>query len=79
MMGTAIHAPKNDRPADFLYVFLSRDPDGTEGIVASQIGGILCPMVFMEAAKLDLFQVLVDDLVKRTGKTVTRAKFARVL
>lgn len=71
------HAPKNEVPMDELYVVLSQDNDGTEGIVSAFTPVGAMPMVFGHIRLLEPLKAQLVQMSKDTGKTIVIAKYKR--
>ena len=73
----AYHSPKNEQPMDELYVVLSQDADGTEGIVSAitQMGSM--PLVFGHARMLESIKEQLKSMSKDTGRTLIIAKYKK--
>lgn len=72
-----VHNPKNVKVIEKLYVILSVDKDGLEGIVAKLVGDNWMPMVSSDSSMIEwVFPSCVDDS-KVTNKTVKIVSFTR--
>jgi hypothetical protein len=73
-----IHSPDNVERIDRLYVFLSIDDEGKNGIVA-EILPVLgsTPLVTASLYIAETMKTLAQDVAKRTGKTVGMFAFRR--
>jgi hypothetical protein len=71
------HSPKNEQPMDELYVVLSQDADGHEGIVSAytQVGAM--PMVFGHERMLEPIREQLRIMSKDTGRTLVIAKYKK--
>lgn len=74
---TEYHNPKNEQPMDELYVVLSHENDGTEGIVSMMTPAGGMPLVFGHKRLLDRVLPSVRQISKDTGKTIVIAKFIK--
>lgn len=76
-MTTYYHQPKNEQAMDELYVVLSHDADGTEGIVSAitQMGAM--PMVFGHKRMLEPLREQLKVMAKDTGRTLIIAKYKK--
>lgn len=65
---TKYHIPKNEQPLKDLYVVVSRDDDGNEGIVSAMtpMGGM--PMVFGHKRLIEKVRPLLIQMSKDTGR-----------
>lgn len=72
------HIPKNEYPIEYLYVVLSRDNDGNEGIVShiSDRGGF--PLVSGKEEYTKIFRELAKQMSKETGKKLYIMKYKKV-
>jgi hypothetical protein len=74
-----IKTPPNDRVIGSLWVGLSEDPDGKNGIVAAYAPGIGgAPMVTASPIVLDYFKGQAQEIANQTGKTIKIYRFIRV-
>ncbi len=75
---TDYHNPKNEQPMDELYVVLSRENDGSEGIVSmiTPMGGM--PLVFGHIRLLDKIRPTLNQMSKDTGKDMIIAKYRKM-
>lgn len=72
-----VHNPKNVKVIEKLYVILSVDKDGLEGIMAKKVGDTWMPMVSSDSSMIErVFPSCVDDS-KGTNKTVKIVSFTR--
>jgi hypothetical protein len=72
-----IHDPGNER-IDRVYVFLSIDDEGRNGIVAEVLHGLgSTPLVTASPKTAEVMKTLAQDVAKRTGKTVGMFAFRR--
>ena len=73
-----IHTPPNERVIDEVWIGLSEDADGKNGIVATyapRIGGM--PMMTGSPKVLEVFKLQLDDLAVQTGKRIKIYRFTR--
>jgi hypothetical protein len=70
-----IHSPKNLHPVKELFVVLSHEDDGTEGIVAHIQGGMVHPLVTGEQQHLTVFKRIASSLAKKSGKETRLCRF----
>jgi hypothetical protein len=68
---------KNEHPMEELYVVLSHDPDGNEGIVSAITPMGAMPMVFGHKRMLDAVRGQLDVMSKDTGRTLIIAKYKK--
>lgn len=74
-----IKTPPNERVIGSLWVGLSEDPDGKNGVVAAYAPGIGgTPMVTGSPIVLDHFKEQAQELANLTGKTIKIYRFIRV-
>lgn len=75
---TDYHIPKNEQPMDDLYVVLSKEKDGTEGIVSmmTPFGGM--PLVFGHKRLLDTIRPTIIQMSKDTGRDMVVAKYHKM-
>lgn len=62
-----------------LYVFISRDEQGMEGICATFIGNQHCPLITGEARLLSQMRTLAKEMLKNapSGTTIHLVEFYR--
>jgi hypothetical protein len=73
-----IHNPKNEKVIDYLYVGMSEDPDGKNGICGAMAPGLgAVPMVTASEKVLDEFQRQAVHMARLTGKRIKFYKFVR--
>jgi hypothetical protein len=75
---TIIYNPPNDRVIDQVWVVLSEDPNGKNGICADImpfLGSV--PMVTGSPKGLELFKQRIDEVARRSGKPVKIYRFVR--
>ena len=68
---------KNEQPMNEIYVVLSKDTDGCEGIVSAFTGVGAMPMVFGHARMLEPIKDILKTMSKDTGRTLIIAKFTK--
>jgi hypothetical protein len=74
-----IHTPPNERVIGSVWIGLSEDADGKNGIVAAYAPGIGgTPMVTASPIVLDYFRGQAQELANQTGKTIKIYRFIRV-
>lgn len=74
-----IHKTKNKNPVEYLYVALSIDENGNEGICAQYIDEIgNLPFVFGYKETLDNYKSLIKDLSKQSGMKIRICKFKKI-
>jgi hypothetical protein len=75
--GVNVHQPKNTKPAEKYWVFLSVDPDGMEGVIAipSEFG--LMPLTTCDEGNLPKMREVAKGLRKLTGKKIVIGVFER--
>ncbi len=69
--------PKNEQVLDELYVVLSQDKDGTEGIVSAFTPMGAMPMVFGHHRMLGFAKKQAKVISKETGRTLVIAKYKK--
>ncbi len=76
-MTDIIHDPGNTTKMKEIYIFVSRDKDGNEGIVGANIGKNreMMAMVTSETKNLPAMKKVVSKIPHRTGKTIHLLKF----
>lgn len=73
-----IHDPGNSEPIERLYVFLSIDDEGKNGIVASILPGLgSTPLVTGSRNAAGMLKPLAQDIANKTGKPVGLFAFRR--
>lgn len=68
---------KNQIPCDYLYAVLSRDEDGSEGIVASITPLGPTPMVFGDYKFIEKFKPMLIKTSKDTGRKLYIMKYKK--
>lgn len=71
------HNPGNEQKMDELYVVLSQDTNGNEGIVSAITEMGAMPMVFGHERLLAPLREQLKIMSKDTGKTLIIAKFKK--
>jgi hypothetical protein len=73
-----IHDPGNENRIDRVYVFLSIDDEGANGIVADVLPHLgSTPLATASPHTAETMKKLAQDVAKRTGKTVGMFAFRR--
>lgn len=75
-MTTYYDIPKNEYPLTELYVVISRDQDGNEGIISAitpMMGAT--PMVFGKLKIMDKVRPLLEGVSKETGRKLYLMKY----
>jgi hypothetical protein len=73
-----IHKPKNEKVIDEVWIGLSQDADGKNGIIAAMTPGVgVTPMVTGSEKGLPHFRQLAEVVAKDTGSVVKIYKFTR--
>lgn len=73
-----VHNPPNDRIIDEVWIGLSEDPDGKNGIVAAMVPGIGgAPMVTSSPQVLAFFKGQIDALASIARKPIKIYRFTR--
>lgn len=70
--------PPNVMPRiNSLWVYLSRDKDGNEGLCAAPVGpgGMILPLIAADPERLKLITPLAEQLAKFTGMTIVLVEF----
>lgn len=76
MADTIVHDPENKKAADEIFVFLSEDKQGRQGICGAPINGAKSiPMVCMDEAMLNVLKPVAKELAKLTDKKIKLTKF----
>lgn len=74
-----IHTPPNEKVIGYVYVGLSEDEQGRNGIVAAFTPGIGgAPMVTASEKVLDHFKAQANDLARMVGRRIKIYRFIRV-
>jgi hypothetical protein len=74
-----IHDPENEQRIDEVYVFMSVDGEGRNGIVAAMLPGLgPTPMVTNSASIAEMLKGPARHIASLSGKRVVIARFARV-
>ena len=74
---TIYHVPKSEHPMDEIYVALSVDNDGSEGIVAMVKDNSFMPVVFGNKSSIEGCIPLLKDMAKQTGRNIKLYKFKK--
>lgn len=69
--------PKNEIPMDYLYVALSLDENGNEGIIAASTPMGSIPMVFGHERMLDKVKESLRQMSKDTGQKIYLVKYKK--
>ena len=78
MSDPIIHDPGNDRRIDRLYVFMSIDEQGRNGIVASILPGLgSTPLITGSPKAAEYMKGLAQQVADKTGKAVGLFVFTR--
>ena len=73
-------APPNTMPRiDHVWVYLSRDVNGNEGLCATVdlVRGALMPLIAADEERLKQLTPIAETLAAESGMTITLAKFTR--
>lgn len=74
-----IHDPKNHMKIDAVWVFISQDEDGNEGIVATSVpiknGTMMLPLVAADEARLQDLKKISKEIERKTKKKIKLIKF----
>jgi hypothetical protein len=74
-----IHKPPNEKIIGHVYVGLSEDAQGRNGICASMVPGLgAAPMVTASDKVLEFFKDQADDLATQIGMPIKIYRFIRV-
>ncbi len=60
-----------------LHAWLSREPDGTEGIICAMLGAVYLPLVFTEESRARRFAGHARHAAAQHGQNARLVKFAR--
>jgi len=72
------HNPKNEQEIHEVWAFLSRDPDGTQGICASIISHLgSTPLITGKASVVEKMKPLAAAIAREGGKAVELYHFVR--
>lgn len=74
-MKNKYHTPKNTRIFEEIFVVLSEDEDGTNGIVSCRVGNEHFPMVFGKRELIDLMIPELEKVQRETGKKMKIYRF----
>ena len=70
------HIPENQKPLDELYVALSRDKKGNEGIISTIIPEMgAMPMVFGNQKMINNFKDFLKQVARDTGQDIYIMKY----
>ena len=73
-----IHDPGNETTIEHVYVYLSIDAEGRNGIVATSMGPLgSTPMVTGSPRVAELMKPMAEQVARLTGKTVALFSFKR--
>jgi hypothetical protein len=73
----AYHIPKNEQEMKVIFVVLSRDEDGTEGIVSAMTPMGSMPMVFGHEKMLIQVRDALKQMSKDTGRKLHIVKYMK--
>jgi hypothetical protein len=69
-------SPENESPVTEMFAFLSIDPRGNEGVVATGIDGIgVYPLVFSKKRLVEKMEPMVIELAKEKKVVIRLCKF----
>jgi hypothetical protein len=75
---TLIHDPGNEAQIGKVFVFMSIDAKGRNGVIASVLPGLgSTPLVTGSARVAEKMKPLAEEVARRTGLTVGMFKFTR--
>jgi hypothetical protein len=82
MVEPFIHAPENERRIDELFVFLSIDGEGRNGVCAEIVAPLVAPLGAVQLVTAspriaEYYKKLAADLARRSGKRVGMFTFKR--
>lgn len=61
---------ENDAPITELFVFISTDADGNDGIVATNFGAVMMPLITSRPKVADLMKRVAADVGKQCGSRI---------
>lgn len=76
-MSTEVHDPGNTKPLTELYVFVSVDSNGNEGILGAPLPGIQGTMPLVAMSKqlaMNVLRPIAKEMGERSGKKVKLLK-----
>ena len=76
MPETIFHTAPNEAPIREIYIFVSTDAQGHDGIVSAAQGGMLMPLVTSKRRIAELMRPMVQQIVRETGTTVKLLRFS---
>jgi len=76
-MTVVVHNPKNEQSMEDMYVVLSQEPDGTEGIAAKITNFGTFPLVFGHESNLEAIRPFLKEIAEEEGKDLIIAKYRR--
>ena len=62
---------------DEVYVFISKDEKGNEGVIGQKIGDSWMPFVAADKARLDALILMARELAKHTNKKIKLIKLTK--
>ncbi len=75
-MGVTIHDPKNERPLSSVWVFVSRDKDGNEGILSvGSSAGDQMPLITGNPKLVEPMRKIAASTLRYATKTIHLLKF----
>jgi len=60
-----------------LFAWLSRDADGTEGVIAAPVGGLVFPLVLADLARARRLTPIAREAASLRGQSARLVKFTR--
>lgn len=75
MKKPVVHSPPNEAPISELYVVLSVEKNGNEGICGYDTGLGLMPLVAGYERMLPMMRRMAAEVAKHTGKRLVLVKF----
>ena len=76
-MTSVLHDPKNTFVIENVWVFVSRDEEGNEGVIAAPVGDTLMPFVAADPKRIESLRPMAQHLAKMTKKKIHLVKFSQ--
>lgn len=72
---TGLFTGGNEAPITELYVFLSTDAKGNDGIVSAQFGNVHLPLVTSKPRVAEMMKEHAREIARLSGGKITLARF----
>lgn len=75
-MSPIIHDPENKLKIDAVWLFVSRDENGNEGLLAAPLGETFMPLVAADPDRVESLRIIAQKMAQMTKKKVHLIKFS---